>query len=170
MFLTATRSTFIKCKHRNFLHIRNNYFQVRSSANSAIAGHRGYHFRRAAMDKREQLMQAALSCNAWLYLNVDSVAPPDYSAKALARSVHGRFHHTAYPLIGLMGWSKDSHIALAGEVGSLSKVDPQTTPRVYHQELHDRRISRRILEHKMHGMHHSNGFRFQVIRSFPAQL
>ena len=55
------------------------------------------------------------------------VAPADFSAGALARSVRGQFDHTAPPLIRLMENPRGLHTPLAGEVGS-PLTDPETVP------------------------------------------
>jgi hypothetical protein len=46
------------------------------------------------------------------------VAPANFSAGALARSVRGQFDHTAPPLIRLMEIARGLHTPLAGEVGT----------------------------------------------------
>jgi hypothetical protein len=55
------------------------------------------------------------------------VAPANFSAGALARSVRGQFDHTAPPLIRLMENAKGLHTPLAGEVGNLL-TDLDTVP------------------------------------------
>jgi hypothetical protein len=58
---------------------------------------------------------------------VGRVAPANYSAGTLARSVRGQFDYTAPPLTRLMERPKGLYIPLAGEVGNPSK-DPETAP------------------------------------------
>ena len=55
------------------------------------------------------------------------VAPANFSAGALARTVRGQFDHTAPPLIRLMENPRGLHTPLAGEVDN-PLTDPDTVP------------------------------------------
>ena len=55
------------------------------------------------------------------------VAPTNYSAGALARTVRGQFDHTAPPPTRLMEMPKGLRIPLAGEVDNPS-TNPETVP------------------------------------------
>jgi len=55
---------------------------------------------------------------SFLYYFISRVAPADFSTGALARSVRGRFDHTAPPLIRLMEIPRCLHTPLDWETGN----------------------------------------------------
>jgi hypothetical protein len=73
-----------------------------------------------AVTYRPRLTQFPKLIYATVVLKVRRVAPADFSTGALARSVRGRFDHTAPPLIRLMEIPRCLHTPLAWETGNPS--------------------------------------------------
>ena len=67
------------------------------------------------------------SARFFIFAAHSRVAPADFSAGALARTVRGQFDHTAPPLIRLMENPRGLHTPLAGEVDN-PLTDPDTVP------------------------------------------